>query len=152
MSNITWSDVCNKENECAEFSAVHTDFAWRKHYSSKFGQIKSSTKKCADNSLSRAFATNEDSIHQLFSPNGNRTLKDHPEYGLPKFAMVWYSSEPWAILCTSNEAVLIPTVEISSYKRVKEGAHDRIQRMQRLWDASETALKIPLSQVAGHVA
>ena len=79
-------------------------------------------------------------------------MREHPEYGLPKFAIVWYSSEPWAILCTATEAVLIPTLEISGYKRKKEDANDRIQTMQRLWNASETSLRVPISQVADRIA
>lgn len=152
MTNLTWSNVRNKMEECAEFAAVHTDFAWRKHHSSKFGQLKKGPKKCADNSLSRAFTSDEDSTHQLFSADGNRTLRDHPDYGSPKYAVVWYSSEPWAILCTPEEAVLIPASEISDYKRVRSGARERIQVMQSLWDASEHSLRVPLSQVAELIA
>lgn len=152
MTDLTWSNVRNKEDECAEFAAVHECFAWRKHHSSRFGQLKKGPKKCADNSLSRAFTSDEDSIHQLFSLHGNRTLRDNPDYGSPKYAVVWYSTEPWAILCTAHEAVLIPTSAISEYKRVREGAEERIQVMQRLWDSAESSLKVPLSQVAGLIA
>ncbi len=40
MADLTWSNVRNKEEECAEFAAVHVGFAWRKHHSSRFGQLK----------------------------------------------------------------------------------------------------------------
>jgi hypothetical protein len=152
MPQFSWSDVRNKENECAEFAAVHSNFAWRKHHSSRFGQLKNNTKKCADDSLSRAFSSDLDSIRQLFSPEGNRTLRDHPEYGPPKFALVWYESERWAILCTENEAVLVSREEVSSFKRVQEGASERIRLIQSLWDSSDQSTKVSLTQVAALIA
>jgi hypothetical protein len=112
MNTLSWSSVRNKPNQCAEFAACHENFAWRKHHSSRFGQLKGKNKGCASDSLSRAFNSDKDSISLLFT-DGNRTLNEHPEYGRPLFVVVWYEDEDWAILCTQNEAALISSGLIS---------------------------------------
>jgi hypothetical protein len=152
MKEISWDLVSNKPDQCAEFAAVHEFFAWRKHHASRFGLLKKSKKKCADDSLSRAFESREDSIPALFSPEGNRVLKDHPEYGRPVFAVVWYADEEWAILCTADEATLINSSLISSYRRQKEGAQKRRREIQELWDLSPISLRKPLNSVASFIS
>lgn len=152
MLELSWSMVSNKPNKCAEFAAVHENFAWRKHHASRFGQLKNQNQKCADDSLSRAFTSSDDSILKLFSPEGNRTLKIHPEYGKAKFALVWYKDEDWAILCTSQEAVLIHSNLISNLKRIEKGAKKRIIETQKIWDSSNQNLKFPLSRVAFNIS
>ncbi len=151
MTELSWSRVSNKPAQCAEFAAVHENFAWRKHQASRFGLPKNKNAKCADDSLSRAFTSDKDSIFKLLSPEGNRTLRDHPEYGRPKFAVVWYEDEDWAILCTANEATLIESSRISEYAREEEGAPERIRVIQEIWDSTEQSLKLPLSQVSSHI-
>jgi hypothetical protein len=151
MPKLTWSLVKNLPNQCAEFAACHENFAWRKHHSSRFGQLKGGQKKCADDSLSRAFRSDQDSIPLLFG-EGNRVMKNNPEYGRPVFVAVWYEGEQWAILCTSSEATLISTSDISEFKRSKERAAERISFLRRLWEASDPKLRIPLSSVGERIA
>jgi len=152
VAELSWGAVSNKVATCAEFAAVHENFAWRKHHSSRFGLQKNQKGKSANDSLSRAFSSAEDSVLQLFSPEGNRTLRDHPKYGSPKFAVVWYKDETWAILCTSSEAVLIESGRISNLPRQEEGAGEIILMMQELWSASDPTLRISLSQVLQRIA
>lgn len=153
MTDLAWNRVRNKPSQCAEFVVCHENFAWRKHHTSRFGQLKNNRqRRCADDSLSRAFESAGDSVLTLFSPNGNRTLRDHPEYGLPLFAVVWYEDEDWAILCTSTEAVLIRSTEISGYRRQVHGASVRIQVIQHIWNASDPSLRVPLRQVSARIA
>ncbi|MCF6282580.1 MAG: hypothetical protein L3J28_10320 [Candidatus Polarisedimenticolaceae bacterium] len=135
---------------CGALGLNRSVYGRRKHHASRFGLLKNKKSKCADDSLSRAFTSNEDSIHKLFSPEGNRTLRDHPNYGRPIFAVVWY--EDWAILCTSQEAVLIQSDHICNYSRKEDGAHERIREIQRLWETSEQSLKLPLNQVNENIA
>jgi len=151
MPELTWSLVKKLPNQCAEFAACHENFAWRKHHSSRFGQLKSGQKKCADDSLSRAFGSAQDSVPLLFG-EGNRVMKKNPKYGRPLFAAVWYEGEQWAILCTASEATLVPTSEISEFKRSKEGAAEKIAFLRRLWEASNLALRIPLLSVGERLA
>jgi hypothetical protein len=148
MNKLSWEYVRNKPAKCAELAAIHENFAWRKHGASKFGRPRKKNLPCADNSLSRAFTSNEDSILKLFSDEGNRTTKDHPEYGRPVFAIVWYKDDKWAILCTENEAVLIHSNKVDHYSRKEEGALERIREFEVLWNNSEQSLKIPLDQVS----
>lgn len=152
MTELAWNRVSNKSAECAEFVAIHENFAWRKHHSSRFGQLKNKQQKCADDSLSRAFSSDNDSVLQLFSPEGNRTLRENPGYGRPKFAIVWYKKENWAILCTATEATLIESNRISSYRREEGGANERIREIQAIWDSSDQSLRLPLNQVSSRIA
>jgi hypothetical protein len=152
VPQLSWQAMSNKVATCAEFAAVHENFAWRKHHASRFGLLKKQKAKCANDSLSRAFRSAEDSVLQLFSPEGNRTLRDHPKYGQPKFAVVWYEGEDWAILCAPNEATLIESSRISQLPRKENGAAERIRMMQELWRASDPALRIPLDQVLQRIA
>jgi hypothetical protein len=152
VPELSWKRVENKPEQCAELAAVHEHFAWRKHHSSRFGLLKNQKSRCANDSLSRAFESLQDSVLELFSPAGNRTLRDHPEYGPPKFAVVWYQNEDWAILCTATEAVLIDSSRISGYPRKKEGAAERIAVVQELWDSCSASLRIPLARVQQHIA
>jgi hypothetical protein len=152
VTQLSREAVSNKVATCAEFAAVHENFAWRKHHNSRFGLLKNQKGKCANDSLSRAFRSAEDSVLQLFSPEGNRTLRDHPNYGQPKFSLVWYEDEDWAILCTPNEAKLIESSPISNLPRKEDGAADRVRMMQELWGSSDPALRIPLDQVLQRIA
>jgi len=79
-------------------------------------------------------------------------MKKNPKYGRPLFAAVWYEGEQWAILCTASEATLVPTSEISEFKRSKEGAAEKIAFLRRLWEASNLALRIPLLSVGERLA
>ena len=151
MTELTWSNVRNKREQCVEFAACHENFAWRKHHSSRFGQLKNQAKKCADDSLSRAFISEQDSIPLLFS-SGNRVLERNPEYGTPKFAVVWYADEDWAILCTRSEATLIASSEIRDFKRTKEGAQGKLAFLTGLWESSDPSLRRPLTEVATIIA
>lgn len=147
MTELSWSRVRNKPSQCAEFAVCHDNYAWRKHHASKFGRLKNQRQLCASDSLSRAFTSDEDSILRLFSEVGNRTMRAHPEYGRPHFAIVWYDDEKWAILCTPNEAVLIQSSQIAGYGRKSEGVQARLRVIRRIWDASDQSLRIPLNQV-----
>lgn len=152
MTRLSWSIVRNKPAECCEFAVVHEGFAWRKHHSSKFGLLRGQNQRCANDSLSRAFASAEDSVAQLFSPEGNRVIRIHPEYGRPRFSVVWYASEEWAILCTAAEATLIESRLISGFPRCEAGSRERICLIQRIWDSSDPSLRVPLNQVLGRVS
>ena len=152
MVRLSWCLVRNKPAECVEFAVVHENFAWRKHHSSRFGLLKNQQQRCANDSLSRAFASTNDSVIQLFCTEGNRTLRQHPEYGRPMFSVVWYASEEWAILCTETEATLIESRLISTYPRAEAGAHNRVEVMQRLWASTDESLKVPLGHVLMRIA
>ena len=152
MAELSWSRVSNKPSQCAEFAACHENFAWRKHTNRvhKFGWLKDQ-QECANDSLLRAFTSDKDSIPLLFSSEGNRTMREHPDYGLPRFVLVWYDDEDWAILCTSNEAVLIQSSQIANYVRQREGAQDRLRVIQRIWEATDPSLRIPLNRVKEYI-
>jgi hypothetical protein len=147
MRNMCWNMARNKPLQALEFAAVHDNFAWRKHSSSsRFGVLKNNPQKYANDSLSRAFESEEDSIPQLFLGN-NRVVRAKPEYGSARFAVVWYSDEEWAILCNSQEATIIEASLISGFKREKDGAAERINFLQRLFERVEPSVRIPLYQV-----
>lgn len=101
--------------------------------------------------MTRAFASDRDGILVLFA-GGNRVMQDHPEYGMPRFAVVWYEDEDWAILCSPTEAALIPSAEIADFPRQRERAAERVQAVQRIWDESDRTLRIPLTEVARRIA
>jgi hypothetical protein len=151
MQEMNWSMVRNLPDRCTEFAACHEDFGWRKHTSWRFGQLRNSHKKCADDSLTRAFTSEQDSIPLLFG-EGNRVMKKNAQYGRPLFVVVWYEGEEWAILCTASEATIIKSSEISDFKRSKEGVTERVAFLRRLWDASDSAQRIPLLTVANRIA
>lgn len=134
MTELSWELVRDKPNQKAEFASCHDNFAWRKHHASRFIQ------------LSNAFHSKKDSILILFS-GGNRTSREHPEYGEPRFAVVWYEDEDWAILCDPREAVLIPAEDIRKFKRQKDGASERIQYIRRLFDLASENLRRQLGNV-----
>lgn len=134
MTELSWELVRDKPNQKAEFAACHDNFAWRKHHASRFTR------------LSNAFHSKQDSIPILFS-GGNRTSREHPEYGEPRFAVVWYDDEDWAILCDSREAVLIPAEDIRKFKRQEERASERIQYIRGLFDLVSENLRRPLGNV-----
>ncbi|MFP8966118.1 hypothetical protein ACKC9G_06045 [Pokkaliibacter sp. CJK22405] len=153
--NSNWNVIKNNENECLEFAAVHEHFAWRKHAASRFGVLKNpkdGENKYASDSLYRAFSSNKDSIQKLFSEEGNRTYKKNPEYGLPIYAVVWYESENWAILCNKDYAVLCSSEEIKKFKRAKdnndvENKKDVLETINYLWNSSVEENKISLSKI-----
>lgn len=101
--------------------------------------------------MSRAFTLKQDSIPLLFSV-GNRVMKAHPEYGAPKFVVVWYTDEDWAILCTANEATLIHASTIREFKRQEAGAQDRMNFLSNLWESADSSLKKPLMEVVNAIA
>lgn len=148
---MSWDRIKNKPAQALEFAAVHDDFAWRKHHASRFGVLKNARRKYADDSLSRAFESNVDSIPHLFS-GSNRVSQENPEYGAARFVVVWYDDEEWAILCNPTTAAIIKSASISEFKREKKGAADRIRYMQRLMDEAEASDKLSLTKVASRIS
>lgn len=148
---MNWDRVKNKPFQPLEFAAVHDNFAWRKHHSSRFGVLKSKGQKYASDSLSRAFKSELDSIPQLFVGR-NRVSRENPDYGPARFAVVWYEDEEWAILCTPKIAALINSSLITGFKRERDGAQQRMRFLEGVLANVEISEKIPLSEVVIRIA
>ena len=107
MTILSWDNVRNLPVKPLEFAANHENFAWRKHSGgSRFGMLRNDPQKYANDSLTRSFESNKDSIPLLLSSQ-NRVVHNHPEYGQVRFIAVWYDGEPWAILCNPYEAIVM---------------------------------------------
>ncbi len=75
-------------------------------------------------------------------------MRDHPEYGRPRYDVVWYKDEGWAILCTPNEAVLIKSSKIANCTCQREGADERLGIVSGIWNSSEHSLRVSMNQVS----
>lgn len=151
MTILCWNLVRNLPVRPLEFAANHENFAWRKHAASRFGILKNHPQRYASDSLRRAFQSEKDSILLLFS-NQNRVIRANPEYGAAKFIAVWYEGEPWAILCNHQEAIVIDSTLISNFPRQVENAPERYSYLLNIWGRSQNSDRVPLNQVAEHIA
>lgn len=137
MTTLRWTDVIDRPTERLEFGASHVNCAWRRHKLSKNKFL----------GLESAFASSKHRITLLLQGVvSNPNARNNIERGQAIFSAAWFADSPWAILCNSTHATLVPRMSVEAMPEQHVRNDRTVEAIRSMFDSTPASARKPLSE------
>ena len=132
MTNLSWENVQDRQDQRLEFGACHVREGWRRHRTPQQKFL----------GLERAFSTSDHRLTKLLQEvNGNPNAQNHADRGQALYAAVWFPNSDWAILCNPTHATLVGRAQIEQIPPTK-GRNELINtNLKRMFEEAPAHLR-----------